>query len=105
MKRLGDCNYFPMAERFEVLRQIDTRRRWKSLDDERVCLICARKFSGRHLEFRRNRSGQVELRCPTDGCNASMHEWVYVNDPRLAMVRDRRAPVLFALSRQTAAPG
>src|SRR3954463_5678466 len=32
-------NYIPMAERFRLLRQIDTRRRWRSLDDERVCLL------------------------------------------------------------------
>jgi hypothetical protein len=102
MKRTPEPNYIPMEERFYLLRRIDTRRRWKSLDDERVCLLCERKFAGRHLEFIRNRTGEVELRCPTDGCNATMNEWVYVDDPRLRMVRHRPTPgVVFGLTTQT----
>jgi hypothetical protein len=101
VKRNPEPNYIPRAERFDLLRRIDTRRRWKSLDDERVCLLCERKFAGRHLEFRRNRSGEVELRCPTDGCKATPDEWVYLDDPRLTMVRHRRRPVVFGLTVQT----
>lgn len=101
MKPTPEPNYIPMAERFHLLRRIDTRRRWKSLDDERVCLLCERKFAGRHLEFIRNRSGEMELRCPTDGCKATMNEWVYVDDPRLRMVRHRRTPIVFGLTTQT----
>ncbi len=89
-----------MGERFLLLRRIDARRRWKSLDDERVCLLCERKFAGRHVEFSRNRSGEVELRCPTDGCNGTPQEWVYVDDPRLRMVRHRRTPIVFGLTVQ-----
>ena len=102
VKRKLDPNYIPLGERFEILRRIDTRRRWKSLDDERVCLLCERKFAGRHLEFRRNQSGSVDLRCPTDGCKATAHEWVYPNDVRLKINRRRRAPALFGLTAQTA---
>ena len=94
---MRDGNYIPMAERFDLLRDVDTRRRWKSLDDERVCLLCERKFAGRQVEFRRARSGQVELHCPTDGCNATAHEWVHPNDPRVIAARNPRTTPFFGL--------
>jgi hypothetical protein len=100
MKQTRDGNYIPMAERFDLLRDTDTRRRWKSLDDERVCLVCERKFAGRQIEFRRMRSGQVELHCPTEGCDATAREWVYTNDPRVIAARDPRRTPFFALAIQ-----
>ncbi|MFL6590874.1 MAG: hypothetical protein ACJ8M4_11965 [Chthoniobacterales bacterium] len=98
MKRCSsDGRHVPFADRLYLLRTIDTWRRWQSLDDERVCLLCQRRFAGRHLDFVRNDSGGVELRCPTADCAATPHEWVYLNDPRLAGPTDKQPTPFFGL--------
>ena len=83
-----------MAERLDLLRELDTTRRWESLDDERVCLLCERRFAGRQVDFVQNGNGRVQIHCPTVGCNATPHEWVHLDDPRVA-ARDGKTPVPF----------
>ena len=64
-----------------MLRADDQLRRWSSLDDERVCTVCARRFTGRQIEIRCFPSGRHELRCPTPGCNSRLQQWVYAAKP------------------------
>jgi len=72
-----------LDDRLLLLRAGDRFRRWKSLDDQRVCSVCERKFKGRQVEIRRFAGGRYELYCPTLGCPSGPHQWLY---PRGAVV-------------------
>jgi len=71
----------PSEERLALLRAADQLRHWSSLDDNRVCILCERKFNGRQVGISRGRGGRVRLHCPTEGCNAGPSQWVYPGNP------------------------
>jgi hypothetical protein len=77
-----------LDERLSVLRAEDRFRTWRSLDDQRLCMICKRKFNGRQVEIRRLRNRKYELHCPTDGCKAVPHLWIHPATPLVAYVRE-----------------
>lgn len=52
-------------QRLDLLRKLDRLRKWNSLDDERVCVVCLRIFSGRHIDIVRDARGRYLLHCPT----------------------------------------
>jgi hypothetical protein len=83
-----------MAERLDLLRELDTTHCWESLDDERVCLLCERQFAGRHVDFVQNGSSRPHIHCPTEDCKGSPREWVHLHDPRIA-ARNGKAPTSF----------
>jgi hypothetical protein len=64
-------------DRLSILRVGDPSRNWNSLDDQRVCLLCERKFKGRQVDIRRLPGGKFKLRCPTLGCLSTPHQWRY----------------------------
>lgn len=68
-------------EKLAALRAADPFRHWNSLDDERVCFLCERTFTGRQVEITRGRVGRYVLQCPTERCASSPHEWVYPGNP------------------------
>ena len=41
-------------ERLDILRRADGIRKWNSLDDKRICVICERVFTGRQIEIHRD---------------------------------------------------
>jgi hypothetical protein len=41
-----------LDDRLSILRTGDRFRIWNSLDDQRVCNVCERKFKGRQVEIR-----------------------------------------------------
>jgi hypothetical protein len=67
-------------QRLDVLRKTDRLRKWSSLDDERVCVVCERIFSGRQIEIVRDQRGRYLLQCPTRGCPAYVAHWFYVGN-------------------------
>jgi hypothetical protein len=73
--------YFNLDERLSILRIGDTLWNWDSLDDQRVCGLCGRKFKGRQVEIRRLPGGKLKLFCPTLGCLSTPHQWRCVNRP------------------------
>jgi hypothetical protein len=75
-------------ERLWVLRAEDQCRCWNSLDDERYCIVCERKFSSRQIEIRSFANGKHGLRCPTEGCNSRPHQWVYPGTPVVSDIVD-----------------
>jgi RNA polymerase sigma-70 factor, ECF subfamily len=75
-------------ERLSVLRVEDEFRRWGSLDDERLCILCETKFNGRQVEIRRFANGKHELHCPTEACNSRPHQWVYPGTPLVSDIVD-----------------
>ena len=98
VRNSSDHRHIPISDRLELLRVMDSRRRWKSLDDERVCLICERKLTGRQIDFRRMATGHAEVRCPSEGCPSTPHEWVYLDDPRLRVPAPRHVAPVFGLT-------
>jgi len=78
--------HFKLDDRLSVLRAEDRFRNWRSLDDERLCIICKRKFNGRQVEIRRPGNRKYELHCPTEGCNSRPHLWIYPATPLVAHV-------------------
>jgi len=73
-------------ERLSVLRAEDQFRRWNSLDDQRVCSVCERKFKGRQVEIRRFPGGRYKLYCPTLGCPSGPHQWIYAGMPLVSEI-------------------
>lgn len=70
----------PRADKLDLLRRGDTYRKWVSLDDHRVCVLCEKRISGRQVEVSLVR-GKPKLSCPTEGCTGGPHEWVYPGNP------------------------
>ena len=78
--------HLKLDDRLSVLRAEDRFRSWGSLDDERLCVVCKRKFSGRQVEIRRIANRKYKLRCPTAGCDSVPHLWIYPATPLVAYV-------------------
>ena len=69
--------YLNLDDRLPLLRVGDAFRSWNSLDDQRVCVLCERKFKGRQVDIRRLPGGKFRLYCPTLGCPSTPHQWGY----------------------------
>ena len=67
-------------DKLDLLREGDAFRKWSSLDDKRVCVVCDKRISGRQVQVSVVR-GKPHLSCPTEGCNGGPHEWVYPGNP------------------------
>jgi hypothetical protein len=80
--------HLKLDDRLSILRTEDQFRRWNSLDDERFCIVCERKFNGRQVEVRCFASGKHELHCPTEGCDSGSHQWVYPGTPLISDIVD-----------------
>jgi hypothetical protein len=78
--------HLKLDDRLSVLRTEDHFRNWRSLDDERLCIICKRKFNGRQVEIHHLRNRRYELRCPTEGCKSGPHLWIYATTPLVSHV-------------------
>jgi hypothetical protein len=72
-------------ERLEILREVDNYRRWYSLDDKRVCVVCHKIISGRQIEIKGGPK-RYTLHCPTTGCSSNLNHWYLYQLP------DRAAP-------------
>ncbi len=78
--------HLKLDDRLVVLRAEDRFRKWRSLEDERLCIICKRKFNGRQVEIRRVANRKYEVHCPTEGCNSRPHLWIFSATPLAAHV-------------------
>ncbi len=72
--------HLTLQERLDILRAGDGLRKWQSLDDKRLCVICDRVFTGRQVEISRDERGRYLLQCPTDGCPSFVAHWFYVGN-------------------------
>jgi len=66
-----------LDDRLSILRLGDSFRSWNSLDNQRVCVFCEKKFKGRQVDIRRLAGGKFRLCCPTLGCPSTPHHWRY----------------------------
>lgn len=64
-------------DRLAVLQAADSKRRWNSLDDPRVCIVCDRSLTGRQIDITRDARGRYMLKCPTEGCVSTANDWSY----------------------------
>src|SRR6058998_3299896 len=87
-------------EKLEVLRRLDQFRQWRSLDDERYCLVCGKIITGRQIQVAGGTrgNGPLQLNCPTERCNSIPMDWVLPTDEILAKVE-----MMAAEERKTAA--
>ena len=71
------------TDRLSILRANDHFRDWRTLDDERVCVLCDRQFTG-HDVLIATAGKEVHLHCPTHNCKSGVHQWVYPGNPLLS---------------------
>jgi hypothetical protein len=94
---------FPMhtqllpEEKLALLQDIDSRRKWHSLDDQRVCVLCGRTITGRQIEVRAEAGGNYSVHCPTPGCASVPSDWFYQGNacgvPKVNHVRTGEASI------------
>jgi hypothetical protein len=80
--------YLQPEDRLSILRAEDQFRHWSSLDDQRFCILCERKFNGRQIEIQIFSNGKYQLHCPTEECNSGPHQWVYPGTPLVSDIVD-----------------
>jgi hypothetical protein len=68
------------CDRLSILQANDHFRDWHSLDDERVCAVCNRRFTGHDVVIS-TMGDEVELRCPTSDCQSRVHQWLHLGNP------------------------
>lgn len=66
-----------VEQRLDILRAADSFRKWYSLDDKRVCVVCDRVITGRQIEIERDRRGRYLLKCPTSDCPSVAAHWFF----------------------------
>ena len=76
-------------DRLAILRAADTRRRWSSLDERRICTRCNKFITGRQVEVRRDQRGRFLLCCPTPDCGSTVEDWFYLG----SAASGKKAPV------------
>jgi hypothetical protein len=64
-------------DKLAILRAADPRRKWISLDDQRVCVLCDRVITGRQIRVMRSGDGGYSVHCPTPDCAAMPSDWFY----------------------------
>lgn len=75
------------ADKLNALRRLDQFREWRSLDDERYCLVCGKIITGRQIQVADSTGGNGPpgLSCPTAECNSIPMDWVLPTDEILAV--------------------
>lgn len=67
----------PPEEKLAILQAADMRRKWHSLDDQRVCVLCDRTITGRLIEVGHEPGGAYTVHCPTPDCASVPADWFY----------------------------
>lgn len=61
-------------ERLRILRLTDLKRRWYTVEDKRLCLICERVISGGEIRISGG-PANYRLSCPTPDCPGTFSHW------------------------------
>jgi hypothetical protein len=88
--------HVPLEDKLLVLQESDSLRRWNSLDDRRVCVLCDRVITGRMIDIWRDGHGSYHLHCPTPGCPATPRDWFYHGPVQARRRKSRPEPDLAA---------
>ena len=75
------------VDKLDALRRLDQFREWRSLDDQRFCLVCGRIITGQKIQVAGGTrgNGPQRLSCPTERCNSIPMDWVLPTDEILAV--------------------
>lgn len=65
-----------------LLQGHDAQRKWRSLEDKRICLLCGGEFNGHAIRVR-IRSGRPRFLCPDPGCSGELPLFARVGNPLL----------------------
>lgn len=82
----------PQSEKLIALREADSFRKWYSLDDRRVCVLCDRVINGRMIDIWQETNGSYHLHCPTPGCRSTPRDWFYHGPTQSGVARIVRSP-------------
>jgi hypothetical protein len=82
-------------DKLEALRRLDQFREWRTLDDQRYCLVCGKIITGREIQVAGDMrgAGPLQLSCPTEQCNSIPMDWVLLTDEILALAAKDRSVV------------
>ncbi len=84
-----------LDQKLTVLQDSDALRKWVSLDEERICILCDRVISGRMIDVWQDQRGGYHLHCPTPGCAATPRDWFHHGLRRAPrQLRPRRASLV-----------
>jgi len=64
-------------ERLTILQALDHHRSWRSLNDRRLCVRCAKPFNGMEICLRLQADGSYRAFCPTPGCDSLPQHWLF----------------------------
>ncbi|HEY1582468.1 MAG TPA: hypothetical protein VGF73_05165 [Chthoniobacterales bacterium] len=67
----------PVSDLLLLLQRSDGQRHWRSVDDERLCLLCHRLFTGRDVAVTDSPDGEQKIHCPTPGCPSTPTDWFF----------------------------
>ena len=75
------------ANKLDALQRLDHFREWRSLDDQRYCLVCGKIITGRQIQVAGSTrgNGPLQLSCPTERCNSIPMDWVLLTKENLAV--------------------
>jgi hypothetical protein len=81
------------ADKLDALRRLDQFREWRSLDDQRFCLVCGKLITGQQIQVTgaTRRNGPQRLSCPTERCNSIPMDWVLPTNEILAVAETARS--------------
>lgn len=64
-------------EKLLALQESDSHRKWHSLSDRRVCILCGEVIDGHSIEVWQDSEGTYRCSCPTAGCAGTIRDWFY----------------------------
>ena len=81
------------VDKLDALRRLDQFREWRSLDDQRFCLVCGRIITGQKILVAGGTrgNGPQRLSCPTERCNSIPMDWVLPTNEILAVAKTARS--------------
>jgi hypothetical protein len=71
------------ADKLSILQAHDHFRHWQTLNDERLCVLCGRNFTG-HEVMISTAGDETELHCPTPNCKSGVHQWSHPGNALVA---------------------
>ena len=75
--KMSKNRHVPLDEKLVALQHADPERKWRSLDDHRVCALCEKVITGRMIDIWQDEGGEYHLHCPTPGCCGSPSDFLY----------------------------
>src|SRR4030095_8847955 len=93
-----------LDEKLAVLQASDGYRKWYSLDDQRVRILCEKVINGRMIDIWQDHDGIYMLHCPTPDCSGKSGDWFYCGFTSLkssTRAEDRSSASVFPEKRLT----